>query len=144
MNKMAILLAGILVLSSLSFAKPIEITDRYMYIHYTMDRCKEQYADKLLGDFDFGSEYTDLSTALHDDRTNLGNYGAAGDRAGFDAAEATTRADIAHALSVTRALRVYDIANLLITRENAQIAYASARADYLSCTNKGAGPGKGA
>ena len=141
MNKMAILLAGILVLSSLSFAKGVIITDRYMYIHYTMDRCKEQYADKLLGDFDLGFEYTDLSTALKEDISNLGGYGEAGNRAGFDAAEATMRADINSAMRIARALRVYDIANALITRENAQIAYASARADYLSCVNKGAGPG---
>jgi hypothetical protein len=133
MRKIALLLAGILVLSSLSFAAVLS-TDRYLYIQYFKLDCKAAYAQTLLGDFDIALEYTGLNSSLTNDTADLYTYAHADDRAGFATVAATTRADTTLALRIARALRVYDIANGIMTKGEARTAEHSARLAYWSCT----------
>lgn len=128
-----IMLVGLIALVGLSFAFVIS-TDRYLLIQYFKLDCKAEYAQTLLGDFDIALEYTGLNSSLTNDTADLFTYAHADDRAGFATVAATTRADTTSALRIARALRVYDIANGIMTKGEARTAEAAARITYWSCT----------
>ena len=142
MNKIAILLAGILVLSSLSFANFVEITDLYLRIHYNADNCKAGYTEDLLG---YAMDYADgHDEGLYDSLDAMGNtisadvgdlydYAVAGDRSGFAVKEASTRRDMFDGMRAYKSAKRTSLINGWTDKKTALGNENTAWSDYATC-----------
>lgn len=143
MNKLAILLAGILVLSGLSFAAP-QITDRSLYVQYNTYNCKAEYVQGLLfdaagyatagGDTDLSNSLLAVMDDLETERTALQTYGVAVDRAAFASELTILRADLTDGMYAYRAARRTAISEGWTDKATARSNEYVNRLVYWSCT----------